>query len=445
MSILFNLAKERLSKINSQFSKLIINSGWILFSGGISALIIVLQSSILARSLGVVQFGYLAVLQSTLGIVSQFMDFRTWEVVIKYFPEKWKTKNKWSLQDLVYILLIIDILAGVIGFACYYLLSKFIAVELAHDVLLSKIIIIYGLMLPVTFISAGTFVGIMRKLDMFNVISIKSLAISILDLIGVAVLVSIGYKLKEIIILFVVVEWLNCISSLIVMYYVLIKRYGLDNMKPSHPSSAFREIKAFLIQSWISGSIKGFQSRIDIPLLGALTTPSAVGIYKLANDIASLFSRIGNPIQSAVLPILVDLNHSDEINKIRLIISQTIRLLSYILIPIIMGIIIWGEPIMIKLGGENYRGAGLPFIFLSIGGVVNIILIWSRPLLVARNRIAISNSINLIFTVLEIILIYILTIRFEVIGASFAMMIIISGAAVTMAFYSLRTLKESVL
>jgi hypothetical protein len=66
------------------------NTGWLAAGGVVSALLAVAQTALVARGLGSASFGALALAVALTGLVLQFADFRTWEVVVRLVPSSLK-------------------------------------------------------------------------------------------------------------------------------------------------------------------------------------------------------------------------------------------------------------------------------------------------------------------------------------------------------------------
>ncbi len=86
LSGLIDVIKQRVvdSFYDRLFQRLLANAGWLLTSDVVASGLGFTQTIILARVLGVEQFGVFALIQTYSTTVNQFVDSRVWEAVVKF-------------------------------------------------------------------------------------------------------------------------------------------------------------------------------------------------------------------------------------------------------------------------------------------------------------------------------------------------------------------------
>jgi O-antigen/teichoic acid export membrane protein len=160
--------------------------------------------------------------------------------------------------------------------------------------------------------------------------------------------------------------------------------------------------RLLLSHAWLSGTIKGAQTRLDVPLLGALTSPSIVGNYRVALDLAGVISRIGNPIQQAILPVMVELEREGNLPRLRKLAAQTTLGLAAPIVPAAVVGIALATPALRLLVGEEYAAAGPALAILVAAIGLSTLLVWARPLLVTRFRVAAGNLIAAVGVAIQV-------------------------------------------
>jgi O-antigen/teichoic acid export membrane protein len=406
-------------KFDSSIRKLIKNSGW-LYGGGIfNTLLTTAQAILTARLLGLEGYGNLALILAAVGIVSQFADFRTWEVTIRFLPEKLASKEKDDATSFVRSLIWLDILSGLAAVAIIALINNWLTQGVTHNNQLAPLILLCSLSIPMTLVWNGTCTGVLRVFDRFDLITAKFMVISVIQLIAVVSVLWLGYGLVGVLVVFLLMETINAVISLALVGLVWNLKFStLLNIDIRSVITNLGKIRGFLGQFWLSGTIKGIGGRIDILLLGALTSAAIVGTYRLALDIAGALTKIGNPIQTVILPIFVDVNSQDDSSKLRKLAGTTTFILSLVVVPAVIIISIIATGAVKTLVGPAYQEAGVPLIILSIGIGVNTIFIWSRPMLVAKSFVHIGNSIAILGTVIELLIIVLLARQYGAIAAA---------------------------
>jgi len=425
-------------KLDSLFGKLLKNSSWLYGGGVVNTLLTTAQAIFAARLLGLENYGNLALILAAVGIVSQFADFRTWEVTIRFLPEKLAAKENDAAISFVRSLIVLDMLSGLAAMAIIALINKWLTQGVTHNNQLAPLILLYSLSMPMTLVWGGTCTGVLRVLDRFDLVTAKFMFLTLIQLLTVIGVLLLGYGLVGVVVVYILMETINAaISIALVGFAWKIKISTLLKIDARSIITNLGKIRGFLGQVWLSGTIKGLGGRIDVLLLGALTSAEIVGTYRLALDIAGGLNKLGNPIQTAILPIFVEANSTGSLTKLRKLAVGTTAILSLVVIPAVIVVAILSTGIVHTLVGQSYEKAGLPLIFLAIGLGVNTILIWSRPLLVAKNRVTLSNWATTLSIILQIVMILLLTPKYGAVGAAIATAAMYAISAILSATISL--------
>jgi len=397
---------------------LIKNSGLLVFSGTITSILATIQAIIIARFLGVTQYGYLALIIASAGFIFQFADFRTWEVAIKYLPSMKKESNN-RVADLIFSLIFLDIVSGILSFFVVVLLHTWLANAIAHESAIAPLLLLYAFCLPMSQISLGTSVGLLRSFDRFNLLVIKNIFIAIIQLLGIIVVLYMSFGLQGVIATFVVTEAVGAGLSIYFIFRVLNEEK--IHQKPNIDAlKILYQLRGFIFQVWLSGTILGVQNRANIVLLGAFTTPTAVGHYRFAFDLANLFEKVGHPIQNAIFPILVELNSKGEFKEAnKLVIRTSIFIGIVIMIPLFVTIL-FPTLILNLVAGPDFIAAKIPLIVLVLGIGIHTIFIWTRSLLVSKSLLKLVNGIWFSFFLIELVLFLVLVPKYAAIGAAVA-------------------------
>lgn len=103
----------------------------------------------------------------------------------------------------------------------------------------------------------------------------------------------------------------------------------------------------------------------DNLLIAKILSVQALGVYDVAFKLSNLFIKHFNPIITNIsLPILAE--KSENLPKLRIRFKKMINMISVVNIPIIIGMILFSEPLIINLYGEKWTAAVVPFQILSI-------------------------------------------------------------------------------
>ena len=403
-------------------SRLAKNTGLLFLGGGIATILNTVQAILVARILGSSEYGYFALVVASVGIVLQFTDFRTWEVVIGLLPRSLREGSEDHSWEIVYTMFFVDLISGCITILIVSILGGFLAEVFANDESLGSLIRLYSLIAPAMLLSNGVFAGFLRTFDKFSWITAKSVVVNFLQFGLIMLALAMDLGIRGVLIGIIISQYIDMFASLL-----LVRREWKAQI--DHPSNIsglaiIRTLKRhgnYIGNIWLSGSIKGLQSRIDVLLLGLFASPSAVGKYRLSLDVVGSLSRIGSPFQDSLFPMISELESANERGSIWRIGKQVTVFLGIILVPVLVIVIFFGEPIMLLMVGDDYEGTGVILAILTVGIVVNTILVWARPLLIAQLRIKQANIIAIAGFLLEIFLFLLLVPKLQAIGVALAL------------------------
>ena len=184
------------TKTDALFRRLLRNSSYLFSANVIVSGFGFVQSILLARFLGVEQYGLLALIMTYVMAVNQLLDFRVWETVIKYVSEFWvkgERERAWATVKLAYW---IDFLTGVFAFLVAVLAAP-LAASLLHRSEIASLASIFALKLLFSTIN-GTSRAILRVFDKFKWISVQVVIQSATMLGLVASALFAGYGIKEV-------------------------------------------------------------------------------------------------------------------------------------------------------------------------------------------------------------------------------------------------------
>ncbi len=136
---------------------------------------------------------------------------------------------------------------------------------------------------------------------------------------------------------------------------------------------SFQPIKAFLPYSsrlLAGGFLNGFFNNIYPTLVRLLGYPMAqVGIYTQANKLQEIPSlMISNTFNSVSFPVLASVKEDPE--RVVRILGKTVRTITFFIFPVMLGLFIIADPLILTLLPERWAACIPVFKILCFGGVV---------------------------------------------------------------------------
>lgn len=214
--------------------------------------------------------------------------------------------------------------------------------------------------------------------------------------------------------------------SIIFMYiFLLYKKYKSRlQIKKYSNTEEFSKIKTYAKYSFLSGFAGILMSRIDIIMLTALTDLKFVALYAVAFPTASLIQVFSNPLKTYLFPLVSNLYHEKNINKINEILTAIYNIGFVIFIPISIYFILFANQIIEIMFGQEYIEAAKILLVLSIGMFFMSFTLINFTILDAIGKIKTKNKIYYFAALINIILNLILIFKLKAIGAAIATTIV---------------------
>jgi PST family polysaccharide transporter len=115
----------------------------------------------------------------------------------------------------------------------------------------------------------------------------------------------------------------------------------------------------------VTGALGVLLTNTDILIISWMGTASDVGIYSAAIRIVQILYLVPMVLQFSTLPLFSRLAHKDDA-RFRLALERTVSLVFLLSIPLTLGGVILGTPIMALLFGAAYQSGGFAFKLLMV-------------------------------------------------------------------------------
>lgn len=319
--------------------KAIGNSMWQIAERVISLIFSIIITSIIARYLGVEQYGMLNYIMSIMMLFSSFSRLGMENLTVKAILEKEETEGK-ILGTNLFICLIVGIIL--------FILSQITIYTLNPDNMLAQVL--------------GFIIGLGMIVNAFDVIEyylqsqMKIKTISIIKLF--AEIISVGLKIITVIFDFGIIGFTLANLCEIVIVSILFWLWYKYNRKTSFSFSFKYGIKV-LKRCWelaISGLIITLYMKMDQIMLGYMLNNTEIGIYSAANKVANIWQFIPMAIITAFGPMLVLKKQYSKL-QYEIAIQRLYDIISIIGISFGIFLSLFGNLILDVLYGEEYKNA----------------------------------------------------------------------------------------
>ena len=161
-------------------------------------------------------------------------------------------------------------------------------------------------------------------------------------------------------------------------------------------------------------------------LLGMFTTESEVGYYSVAVKLASLTAFILQAINSMAAPKFSELFHAGKMDDLFYVARKSTCLIFWSTVPILLGLVAFGRPILRILFGAEFTVAYPAMVFLVLGQFVNSVSGSTGYFMNMTGHESAYKNVILLAAVVNIALSLALIPHFGMNGAAFSGMISMS-------------------
>jgi len=137
------------------------------------------------------------------------------------------------------------------------------------------------------------------------------------------------------------------------------------------PEYTVRPWMASLLPLTLFVGLKLLDSQVSILFLGVWATTEEVALFRVAATGAGLVAFGLTAVNMALAPQVARLYQAGEIEKLQRVITLSTRAVAIISFPVALLFIVWGEPIVSFVFGDEYVKAAMALGILCVGQLVN--------------------------------------------------------------------------
>lgn len=377
-------------------TRLVWNSGVVLSGNVPVQLILLVRSVIVARALGLEAYGTYVLVVATVTAINEFINFRVWETTIQYVGSFIAQNDRQRAAAALKLCVSIDVATGCIAYLMVLLLADVLNGLLVRAVDGPQLLSLYALgLIPTTVDPVAT--ALLRVGNRFGRLSLARVSS---EAISLCVLVVLLIWQKSILMVVIASVIGNSISSLLNAGLavreagVMLKAGWWKTPILTSLRGDINAIAAFTVQTYLSGSVKMLSMRGDVLLLGYLTGPTQVGIYRAAVGLGSLVPQLTDPFYTAIYPELCRFWTLLEHARFKRLLTRATIVAAALVLPAGLGLIIVREHIVRVVYGEQFLMAAGPLAIIVFGQVGRSVVFWTRPALLSMG-IARAHTVSI--------------------------------------------------
>ena len=365
------------------------NASW-LFSGGIgTAVFASVEAVVLARFLGIDQFGLFSLIIAYVGIVNGLVDLKSSEAVIRYVRHYWELGEKDKTLSFIKLFYIFDFLIGVLALVVCILLAGVANDLFIHSEESFQFILIYSISVLVSSVNR-TSGAILRVFDRFKTIAFLKVLSAGLRVSLVCLSLLLGFGIKGVFISYVVAVFVVFLMLQITVFRVT-DQVGLKRWTTAKTESlrvVIREVRSFVLTSTLVGFLSNaFSRQLPVLLLGHFAGHQAAGLYKIAIIFSRIIMKLRDPLVQVIYPPLVAARSHNSLDTITTIVSYSTKNVMKLFLPIGIIFFLFANEFIVIFFGMEYQPAASAMRIIVISEVLSGFYFWVDDVEMALDKL----------------------------------------------------------
>jgi O-antigen/teichoic acid export membrane protein len=364
------------------------NSSFLILANIVASISTFLQGIVVARFLGVEQYGLFVIITTYTSTVGQLVDSRVWEAVIKFFSQYKEQGDITRATAVVKLCYLIDIVTGSLAFVLLLLSSHTAARLFIKDPSVASLIQLYAFSLLVA-TPLGTSSALIRLGDRFDWLAYHRAGTAAIKLLlvflGLAVY---GYGIRGVLATYL-------LSTLVSVIIILILSRSITNQLAlvSWKEAPFNLLKddytsifRFLLVTNCNALLKLFQMNADILIVSYLLGATSAGYIRFARSMTNLMMFFQGVLYEVGYLEYARLWYQKEFQKLRKIVVHLILQSAFIAILGLIVLTLGGDFLIRLTVGQSYLPALPVMKWMALGTAIALTVNFANPLLLAIGK-----------------------------------------------------------
>ena len=394
---------------NELIYRIIRNSGYLFSATGFAAVMSMVQSILAGRMLGPSTFGILGALTAFTSVINRFTSFRMNELVVRYIGHYEEQGDHQRSAVIFKMAVALEMGGSLIAFGLIWILAPLGARLFTQEPDLADWFRVYGLIVLANLIYESA-TGILQIFDRFRVIAVVTAVQSAvtLSIIVVAFIANLG--LTSIVVAYMTGKVVGSVAVTLAAIWQVRQSWGpgwwrapMNLLAGQH-----RSILTFAFSTNLSSTISLIAKDSEVLWVSAFLGTTQAGYYKTALALTNLLQLPVSPLPKATFPELTREIARQNWDNVRYILKQGSRLASLYSVPMTLGLIFLGQPIIRLTYGVEYLPTYPALVILLVGYTFVNIFYWNRVALLSLARPVFPTLVNFVGMVLKVALIFLL-------------------------------------
>jgi len=352
---------------DNNFSVILTGSVWALSAYVASVGFSMVISVVIARYYGAEAMGIVAVITSYLTLITIFTVLGISTSILRLIPEhiaKYSPTSAYRVyRKSQYFVMSVSL---VIGYLCFISVGKisgsiFSKPHLSPFFALASIFIIFRSMMLLN-------TQAVRGLRLIKTFAFMHVLPSLLNMAFLVLLTIVLYAEGNPVYTYLAGVLVTAVVGWVIMEYSFKRKMKTQDNVENIPMGSILRISLPMLMTDAMNFLIG---QTGVIMLGIFKSEAEVGYYSIAVRLATITAFALSAINSMAAPKFSELYHTEKTKELFHIARKSTKLIFLSTTPILVGLIIFGKPILTILFGKDFAVAYLPMLFLVCGQFVN--------------------------------------------------------------------------
>jgi O-antigen/teichoic acid export membrane protein len=348
------------------FRRLFINTSKLLSANMIAALMGLASAVVTARALGPADYGILALVLTYEMTVGKLVSFNAWQAIIKFGSEAMQAGDRPALRQLLKFGFGLDISSAAAGTILAIAMSGPMVAVLGWDLSIRPLLLMYSFL--ILFNLSGTAIGTLRLFDRFELLGYSVVCSALLRLAGVLWCVLSGKRLFGFVLAYLITGIVGQIYLLLSALWVLRRQdISLILRQPLRGiCTRFIGLWDYVWTTNLNATVRMLSLEADGLIVAGLTTPTALGVFKVAKQFARVLPMLAEPLYQSIYPELSRLWAAGSKNAFVSLIKRTTVLAGIAAVAAWIGFLVSGKwMIAVTVGPQYVEAYRVTVIYLA--------------------------------------------------------------------------------
>ena len=370
------------------------NAGRLLVGRGMQGLMSLVYMALSAKALGVVGFGVLTLVYSSVMVLRNLLGFRSWQMIMSYGAQALSRMDAPHMKRLVNFSMVIEVSAGVIGAVVICLFAEPVLNLFSIPLEYTDMVQLFSTYLFLWIVS-DVGLGILRLYDRHDIISWQLTIEPSIRLVGSAWF----YHMTGDVIDFL---WVWLVAGLIskaalIMFGACLLSKELAKLEQTDAPKAkrlklkdiYREPEKGLWRyAWGLYAQSALATNFAPMFIAAQLGPAGAGIWRVAQRFISVVS---NPVSKLLVPVIYTdmswFNAAGNSKGRTKMIVRTGLVAGGITLLMVLTLYVCGEWLIVKIVGADFIEAFPVMMVLALGPIIGAFTFGIAPMMMTAGRV----------------------------------------------------------